>query len=103
MLRLFVISWFVLLFATPIYAGDLLQYHKIDEIPEGPGLFSRGNENGLVLFSKTYSSDQKPTVTSVNENMESNPPIPTDGEQYQEFLNRQWEQFQEWKKRHSSN
>ncbi|MDH3695654.1 MAG: hypothetical protein OER96_13915 [Gammaproteobacteria bacterium] len=102
-------SMLVLLPATPAFAGELLQYNKIDEIPDGPGLFSKGSEDGVVLFSTVYSSQSKtsnhavedtPTTESGNSGLPE--PAPADDEEYQEFLEWQWEQFQQWKQNNES-
>ncbi len=94
---------------APVFAGGLLQYNKIDEIPEGPGLFSKGSEDGIVVFSTICSSkisdpDDDVETLSTPEAANSNLPrsVPADDEEYQKFLDWQWRQFQQWKKKNES-
>jgi len=96
--------------ATPGIAGELLQFNKIDEIPEGPGLFSKGSVDGVVVFSTVYSStfsgaNDAVENTSTPEPATTHSPqaTPSYDKEYQKFLEWQREQFQQWRKTNESN
>lgn len=101
-------------------SGEPLKFTERDEIPEGPGLFSKGSTDGLVIFSSygfgigkgkkesdaAYAEPENAQVTRFEE-FEAFKKLQESGEDtvvddyktFQEYLQwKEWKEYQEWKK-----